>query len=391
MIINNTHIQGIFKYDPELEFERGDFVIYDDVLYICSAQNPTSSEYTVKNKIPAEDTDNFRIYLGDKSSSIEEYDKYVSGEDISGKDKYITAQVLSAIMGRYLFGVNDRGVITESISNSSLFSSKLSEVLSGNGGEELGILEKILINPDLNFAFIRVSADVEDLKVYFGDPKTEDEVILLRQYTISSGDGSNYRVQELLNPIKGMVAYRVTSGGDYTNVSDWRSSFYDGNVKENLDYIYRYYQRLNTQLRREKQELESSFQFSDISILRGSSVDIQCLQAGEMGYIKLPEGSFSVDSPEVIYSPELGIRDKGIITINFLKNNGNSIYSTSSVTIDIRDSLLNVNPINRYSVGNNFAILNVRRLDDNTLNLSVISQDSLEVIIYNIYYKKYYE
>ena len=42
MILNNTHVQGLFLYSEETEYEKGDFVVYGNTIYICTAKNPTN-------------------------------------------------------------------------------------------------------------------------------------------------------------------------------------------------------------------------------------------------------------------------------------------------------------------------------------------------------------
>ena len=64
MIINNTHVQGIFLYSKDIEFEKGDFVVSGDCIYICTAENPTNTtNNTVSGIEPSTDLKNFNTYL----------------------------------------------------------------------------------------------------------------------------------------------------------------------------------------------------------------------------------------------------------------------------------------------------------------------------------------
>ena len=65
MILNNTHVQGMFLYSEETEYEKGDFVVYGNTIYICTAKNPTNkTNNTVSGVIPEESSDNYSPYLG---------------------------------------------------------------------------------------------------------------------------------------------------------------------------------------------------------------------------------------------------------------------------------------------------------------------------------------
>ena len=45
MKINNTSVQGIFKYNPSLEYEAGDFVILEDnTLWVAKKDVPVGGD-----------------------------------------------------------------------------------------------------------------------------------------------------------------------------------------------------------------------------------------------------------------------------------------------------------------------------------------------------------
>ena len=115
MIINNTHVQGIFIYSDSIEYEKGDFVVYNSTLYVCTAENPTNTaNMSVMGIKPAEDIKNYNIYPGNRISTAEEYFDYL--DDPSTKeDKYVSSHSLSQILSTYMNGFDEKGVISNYI------------------------------------------------------------------------------------------------------------------------------------------------------------------------------------------------------------------------------------------------------------------------------------
>ena len=202
MIINDTHVQGIFLYSPDVEYEKGDFVVSGDSIYICTAANPVNeTSKTVYGIDPATDsTGNYKMYPGDKISTAQEYYDYVNnrltwnykntkeeveaalelepgtliikspvyskrsdlpstglsegdvykvGEESSGyeyayipykEDKYISGNVLNQVLQGSFFGVNEEGVITNYI-NSLGYDDEGNEILEYSIGGSLANIE----------------------------------------------------------------------------------------------------------------------------------------------------------------------------------------------------------------------------------------------------------
>lgn len=202
MIINDTHVQGIFLYSPDVEYEKGDFVVSGDSIYICTAANPINeTSKTVYGIDPATDsTGNYKMYPGDKISTAQEYYDYVNnrltwsykntkeeveaalelepgtliikspvyskrsdlpstglsegdvykvGEDSSGyeyayipykEDKYISGNVLNQVLQGSFFGVNEEGIITNYI-NSLGYDDEGNEILEYSIGGSLANIE----------------------------------------------------------------------------------------------------------------------------------------------------------------------------------------------------------------------------------------------------------
>jgi len=79
MRLNNKSIQGLFLYSPTVEYEKGDFVVSGDCIYICTAIKPTNTiNFTVSGRDPKYDTVNFKVYPGDKISTAQEYYDYIN-------------------------------------------------------------------------------------------------------------------------------------------------------------------------------------------------------------------------------------------------------------------------------------------------------------------------
>ena len=40
MLLNNNNVRGIFKYSEDVEFEKDDFVVDGNCIYICESSEP---------------------------------------------------------------------------------------------------------------------------------------------------------------------------------------------------------------------------------------------------------------------------------------------------------------------------------------------------------------
>jgi len=259
MIINNTHVQGIFIYSQDVEYERGDFVVSGDSIYICTAANPTNQQnFTVKGIDPAKDsTGNFKIYPGDKVSTAKEYYNYVNGrlswefknsaqeveialgmepgtfpiENVvtdrnalprsihegdaykvgtpaTGfeyayipyhEDKYISGNVLNEILQNTFFGVNESGIITNYVSSNG-FDDNGDEILEYSIGGSLANIENGKI---LNA--IMKSPDLNNGMFNVSrslseiatlvDRNSEIESVLVKQYTYIDSSAGNKRIR----------------------------------------------------------------------------------------------------------------------------------------------------------------------------------------------------
>lgn len=197
MIVNDMHIQGMFVYSKDARYERGDFVIKDGVIFVCTAEDPNNpEELTVSNQLPEENPKNFTIYLGDKVTTLKEYTDYISGLNPNQEDKYVSSHVLSEILNTNCFGFNECGIITQGVldsikNNGGGFGYVLTkdlETILGGTTFGYGILDAILFSPSLNNATIKINLRLDEIRNIIGiNYRTDfniDDVVILRQYSL---------------------------------------------------------------------------------------------------------------------------------------------------------------------------------------------------------------
>lgn len=388
MIINGAHIQGIFKYSNGLSFERGDFVIYDGIIYTCTAENPTDSYLqVVENQLPPQHPENFKVYLGDKVASVEEYLRYVNSPE-DNEDKYISSHTLAGILNHYMFGLGERGVIKEYVQYNNSSGLSITQGLGdliGNGVSEDGVLGEILKSKTLNNAVVMISAELPEIYALDGNPGTK--YILLRQSTYSE-PGGEVRIQELINPVRGKVWWRATEPGNWNSITSWKSSFYSDQVKIELDYLYNYYQQKITELETLKSGLEKTWRYESIPFNRATSINLQNNNPEAEGYLPVGAGNFKTGNDSVVFS----LPDSMIIQICYRKRTtpGSSIWTSGSLIIDLRDSLINTAAnITQYQVGTVTFTVNWQSV--NQININFRSSDGNDCVVYNVFYRKYYE
>lgn len=395
MIINGTHVQGIFLYSDTIEFEKGDFVVYNNTIYICTAENPNNENFTVSGKNPQTDRENYSVYPGNRISTAQEYFDYVENPTTI-EDKYISSHTLSKILSTYMNGFNEKGIISNYISynNGSLsFSSNLEEYL--HQVEVENILDTILGVDNLNNAIFRISRsivnDILDDNIPLDSLYSDEdkESVILKQYTYSISNDTNpsnrYRIQELIDPINTVVMYRFSKYPYKSTdiISGWKSSFVDSNFLNEVNYVKNYYNNLIKELEREKTKLNNNFLFRNVAIEKNSSISLSCdiANVDKLGYI--PVDSFNKESCVITLVIQEPYYVDGI-SENTSKN--------TSLTIDLLDSSVDINPIKNYRISNN-NILTVDIKSPTTADLTInvpagMPSTSIGKII-NIYYRQY--
>lgn len=371
MIINNTHIQGIYLYDELAEYEKGDFVISGNSIYICTAEKPTNNIlFTVSGKDPKQDSDNFKIYLGDKITSLKEYLDYVSNPDDS-EDKLVSSHVLSEILNNYMNGFDGKGIINNYLlyrNEEYSFSKSLESIFNGVRNNFLNVLIK---SETFNNGILYVSRDLPEIAEIIPslpedltgvDPNDKLSVIL-KQYTYLNNGVTKVRVQELIDHVNGIVMYRYDSGG----TSSWKQSFLNIDFRNEVLYVKNYYEKKITELELEKEKLKGSFGYREVKLSKESQIVLQNTNPDGSGYT----GNRPYSSPNVI-------------TIVIQEPLGNNLFKNNSITIDISDSL-GSSSISEYNISTTNSLILT-----NVTESSAIIQVTSGIIV-NIYYRNYYE
>lgn len=316
MILNNTHVQGIFLYKDDIEFEKGDFVVSGNSIYICTAKNPTTENFTVLGKDPSTDSENYTIYLGNSLKNIDEYFSYVDNPE-EGEDKILTANLLSEILNTYMIGFDEKGIIGEYIYSDTVgdgggitVSSGLSKFIEGNNDK---VLDIILKSPEINNATLKISRGLDEIKDLFPAQYQEGTIdeenlryLILRQYTytdeIPESDttkSSTYRLQELVDPVQGFTAYRYAkrvgdSASKEWEISVWKSD-YDFDFINSIRKLEESYRQAIEDLNNEKENLKDYFRFKELNIIKTThEIVLQCSNPDGDYYI--PVNSFASQS-----------------------------------------------------------------------------------------------
>lgn len=340
MIINGTHIQGVFKYDNSLEFEKGDFVIESDTIYICTAESPTNSEtQVVKGQLPSVSPQNFKVYLGDKITSVTEYLESISSTSgtFSGTDKYISSSTLSGILSHYMFGMDQEGVINKSVvfeggryyiyEGENIFTQL---IYTGN------VLDYLMVYEYLNSAILKLDPNLPELKDGLFAGHTED--CILRQMTYTNSTGERVRIQCLISPATGRMWWRQYIGTTPPVGVAWKSTFYDYTVKDQLDYLQEYYQKKIQEVESYKKTLQNCWR--NETVFSGKISYIAYLECyddtldSSYGNIYIPvnPGTFK-------YNPNI-FRDKesdSLVLQTIIRRPIGGAFRSYSVALDLRE------------------------------------------------------
>jgi len=315
MKINDKSINGIFVYDDSAVFERGDMVIYYDCIYNVLAD-------TVQGVTPENDSQNYSIYLSGYAGTFEEFKEFANG-DIEKGDRLVSVYTLNQILGSYMSGFSELGVINNTVLStgqiflSSYFDDKRLSINSTSYYTDP--LEQILVEPLINNAAFAVSKDVVEsiLGSNSGNGTTQ---VMLRQYTYKDEESSTsnkevlIRIQELIDPDTGVIKFRWKriENGDYntSSTSIWKSANVDPNITEKIDNIIAYYNAKSNALDRERLELLSAFRYKPLKVTGGNSISI----------------------PGTLDNP-----GNTLITISFKRQLASGMFQTETIQINLGD------------------------------------------------------
>lgn len=269
MIINNKSIKGIYKYNSNIEFEPGDFVLDNEVLY--------KALQTTKGNQPRTSPDYFEVYVGSNCVSSEDYKK-----GAIKKDCVLSALSLDSILSSYMSGYNEQGLISNRItSDLKVISSSLAS--NEDVSAYTNPLDAVLCKSDLNNAIFNVDPSSEVEKIL---PRTEGETgirYVLRQYTyidsdsVSSGDPSITRIQELTKisnlAVTTLYRYVISSDGRFSisENTTWMSNEVDPNIQKELNQVRGYYLSEIEKYRKLQLIMSNNFRFKSLDIPSNSS------------------------------------------------------------------------------------------------------------------------
>ena len=361
MKINNISKTGLYSYTRDSVYEKNDFVIYNNTIYVC---NPKDEYAEISGELPDE-SENFNIYLGDKSINLDEYINFLDSSE--GVDKYISTLMLKQVLNLYLLGPNEKGIIGNTISykDGTLEVNITDSALTSISSNPKTIISDIMKHPDINHALLRVSRTLPELVSYIGSipednsltaTNTDKLSCILKQYTyLSEETGNKIRIQELIDPIYGLIYYRSAdiNSDDVSNYTEFKCATVNTmSLKEKADQLFNLYNSRLEMLDSLETHLKSNFRFRrvDLGDNKSDSVNIE-----ESDLVSIfPEITINVTEED----PESGIRTvyESVLSVTEMNNDnlkykvGNCIVGISSSLDGINISLLD-NPNNAWISG----------------------------------------
>lgn len=361
MKINDKSIRGIFVYSDTVTFERGDFVLDGDYLYVCQSE-------TVTGESPSETPDKYSLYVGGEFATEEEFQEYANGTPDSG-GKFVSAYLLGRLLNTYMAGYNEYGLITNHVAaNGEIF---MADYFGSGYGSTLGgvmhsdPLKEIMVQPSLNNAIFTVQRDL--VNSILGTSQSATNSVLLKQYTYleTFGEREYVRVQELVDQETGTVMYRY-SKSQAKDFSGTISTWYDTSAKRDIlgtiNNIKAYYETELEKLKKRLTNDETMFRFVSLVV-------------GEMGKVSLA----SVLPTGDVYDSPIHV------TLCLIKSDTgtNPLHKSCNITFPITRSTLDYS----YSVFDDDVVR--VELRDRTLSFSVskISSGS-SITLQDAYYRQ---
>ena len=365
MIINGRSVRGLYLYSEDETFERGDFVAKGDKLYRCKV--------TVRGEDPDLDYNEtyYVSYLSEDTINVDEFKAYLSGDEDFG-DKFISLNSLSFILGSYMSGFDEKGLISNSIIEDDNVYKIIAENYFDGNETYLNPLDTILTSGPNNGIFTVAKDIVQDIIGLV--PEDSDDIMLLRQYTYSNST-NNYltRIQELIDVTTGTVKYRYASStNNFEPNVNWLDVSINPEFKKIVDEVINHYQNLINDLKSTKISLLSNFRFKSIPVERNCSSKTILLDG---------------DDADIVFNP---IEDTTLEFTITLEQSSSSIISSDSITVCIKDF---DETESIYSVFGGNVTLKVKA-NHNQVQIDITkvkSQDLSSYTISSIYYKDVYK
>lgn len=274
MKIDGKVITGMYVYSPEIEYTKNDFVIHSGIIYTCIKD--------VIGEDPGK-SDCFKVYLGDKSIDSKEYLDFL--EKGEGENKYISVEMLQTVMSYYLLGPTGKGIIGDYICydpENFRISLRNSKVSSEKFTDPWTVISDIMAHENINHAHFRVSRFLPEISGYVGgalnisDETLEEDKksVILRQYTYLGSSKEKIRLQELIDPIDGVIWYR---SGEFTDkglskVTSWVCSVINSRaLKAKVEDLIKIYSARLKVLNSMETHLKSNFRYRKFSGINGQT------------------------------------------------------------------------------------------------------------------------
>lgn len=385
MRINNTSIQGFFTYSDTAEFEKGDFVVYEKSIYICS---PSDVDVVV-GEIPSE-SKNFYVYLGTQMTDIQDYLTFA--ENGGGEDKYISLEYLPAILNTYMQGFTGKGIIGNSIGYTK--TGEYEVIL--NGKSEITkftdynkVLANILIDSDINNAIFRISRKLPEVQSWLATDivlptqlEVDEESCILKQYSYLDVNGNKVRVQEIIDHLDGQIYYRsaylTQTVETIVNAGFKCATVNTESLRKKANNLFNLYASKLKALDSLVSHLKQNFRYRHINLLNKSTAII--LQNSD------PDGDNYIHCEN--------IRVVGSITVNTMIDKGNElngIYESFEFSFDPMDD------IKKYYINDNiYAEITTTIPEDSDFGVIGIALKTIAgkvadgIFINSIFYQEYY-
>jgi len=242
MIINNNHVQGIFVFNPDstIIYEKDDFVVHKQNIYICEPKHGSTVSYSgspnEEDDILKFFSDNFTVYLGGERASWEDFKNRYNNLSNIDSDPIITCSSIVEILKKIVFGIDSDGIIDGYVDLSGS-SDDLVDLLNLSDNSNINILDQIILLdlPEFNNILLKVDRNLLNPYLPTLENNENNSYVILKQYTYR--EGNNYiRVQEIIDHINGVCLYRYSSRSvlvvsnnkistsDLNGISSWKLS-----------------------------------------------------------------------------------------------------------------------------------------------------------------------
>lgn len=382
MLLNDSHVQGIFKYSDDIEFERGDFVVEGNCIYICTAES-------VKRKRPSKNPDYYTAYPGDKITTAQEYYNYLDTRE-NGEDKYVSAYALCDILENMYFGFGDNGLITDHViynpAEGIEYSIKgVKEILNNTTPD---ILNQILQTEDLNNGLVKISRNLREISDILQESYNdtfESDVVILRQYTyLDSTKDTKFRVQELIDPEKNKMYFRFSKGETidettyFNSASPWKNIYSDDEeIRNKLNTIEDYYRSKVLEVQDLYNRLQGKYCYRNVEFNANN-------HPYDYTVSLRPGGSKDIKSIESFTTKSCFLD----IIIKSPVEEAENLYKNYSITIDTKDIVEGFNSTENYQVGDGIVLEGMYSSNIGGYQTIILTVPQT-CIIKDIYYRDY--